>query len=353
MTHPRAAAPMLCQACRLRSSAQRRTISTLPIRLPSSQRPAAQAPISSSSPSSFSITTARQASSPRYHSTTASFSSTSSSSSSSVSPEEVAHFNALASSWWDPYGPSRLLHQMNPLRHDFIRECIRDGAPSTAPSHSIYDLLPRTYLDIGCGGGIFAESAARLPTTTSVTAIDPSAEVLAVARAHARHDPVVFERLNYRQASIEDLAAEVTPSADGKSTGAPLYDMVTLFEVIEHVATDPAAFVDQCGQLLRPGGWLVMSTMARTWTSWLTTVVAAEDVLGIVPRGTHDWNKYINADELEAFFAPGAPASRTAVWQNARFQGVAYVPGLGWKVVPGGEKLGNYFFAVQKADISR
>ncbi|CAK7267656.1 Hexaprenyldihydroxybenzoate methyltransferase, mitochondrial [Sporothrix epigloea] len=241
---------------------------------------------------------------------------------------------------------------MNPLRHDFLRECIRDGALSTAASQSLHDLLPRTCLDVGCGGGIFAESIARLPTTTSVTAIDPSAEVLTVARTHARHDPVVFERLQYRQTSIEDLAAE---QAAATISGLPehLYDMVTLFEVIEHVATDPAAFVDQCGRLLRPGGWLIMSTMARTWTSWLTTVVAAEDVLGIVPRGTHDWNKYINADELEALFAPGAQASRTAVWQNARFQGVAYVPGLGWKVVPGGERLGNYFFGIQKADLSK
>ncbi|CAK7223318.1 Hexaprenyldihydroxybenzoate methyltransferase, mitochondrial [Sporothrix curviconia] len=361
-------APMMRQAYRLRPNTQRCSIAASSIRISNTQRPASRAPISSSSFSS-SNATAPQASLPRHHSTTASpssasasTSSASSSPSSSVSPEELAHFNALASSWWDPYGPSRLLHQMNPLRHDFIRECIRDGAPpSNAPSQSIQDLLPRTYLDIGCGGGIFAESAARLPTTTSVTAIDPSAEVLAVARAHARHDPVVLERLQYRPASIEDLAREAASSsssgADGKAQKekkeALLYDMVTIFEVIEHVATDPAAFVDQCGRLLRPGGWLVMSTMARTWTSWLTTVVAAEDVLGIVPRGTHDWNKYINADELEAFFAPGAPASRTAVWQNARFQGVAYVPGLGWKVVPGGEKLGNYFFAVQKADVSR
>ncbi|CAK7205536.1 Hexaprenyldihydroxybenzoate methyltransferase, mitochondrial [Sporothrix eucalyptigena] len=344
MAHPRATAPILRQACRLQPSAPRRNINTSLFYITNSQRAAPRALTSST-------VTAQQTSSLRHHSTTSSPSSPLSSSS-SVSPEEVAHFNALASSWWDPYGPSRLLHQMNPLRHDFIRECIRDGVPSTAPSHNIQDLLPRTYLDIGCGGGIFAESAARLPTTASVTAIDPSAEVLSVAQAHARQDPVVFERLQYRQASIEDLAAEA--AASEAKTGQPtLYDMVTLFEVIEHVATDPGAFLDRCGRLLRPGGWLVMSTMARTMTSWLTTIVAAEDVLGIVPRGTHDWNKYLNADELEAFFAPGAPASKTAVWQNARFQGVVYVPALGWKVVPGGEKLGNYFFAIQKADTSR
>ncbi len=235
---------------------------------------------------------------------------------------------------------------MNPLRHDFIRQCVQSSAP--APSaQSVEDLLPRRYLDIGCGGGIFAESAARLPTTTSVTAIDPSAEVLAVARAHARRDPALRERLRYRQASVEDLGS-AGPEADAQT--AALFDMVTLFEVVEHVATDPGAFLDRCGRLVRPGGWLVLSTMARTWTSWLTTVVAAEDVLGIVPRGTHDWNKYINAAELEAYFAPPAAAGAAATWKNARFQGVVYVPGLGWQVVPGSEKLGNYFFGIQKAE---
>ncbi|ERT01904.1 3-demethylubiquinone-9 3-O-methyltransferase [Sporothrix schenckii ATCC 58251] len=347
MAHPRAAAPMLRRACRLRQSASKLNFTTATAeahQLPSCQRLVRRA-------SRVSTATAAQCS--RHHSTTSTSTASSASSASeppfsSVSPEEVAHFNALASSWWDPFGPSRLLHQMNPLRHDFIRACIRDAAffsPATTSAQPMDDLLPRTFLDIGCGGGIFAESAARLPTTTSVTAIDPSAEVLAVARAHARRDPVVFERLQYRQMSVEDLAA-------AEAASQPLYDIVTLFEVLEHVATDPGAFLDRCGRLLKPGGWLVLSTMARTWTSWLTTVVAAEDVLGIVPRGTHDWNKYINADELEAFFAPGAPAYATATWQNARFQGVAYVPGLGWKVVPGGEKLGNYFFAIQKADTS-
>ncbi|OAA61065.1 3-demethylubiquinone-9 3-methyltransferase [Niveomyces insectorum RCEF 264] len=283
-------------------------------------------------------------------------SSSPSSSSSSVSPDEVAHFNALASTWWDPYGPSRLLHQMNPLRHDFIRTCVQqdDASPSPSPSPSSSSVssvtdarqLPRHYLDVGCGGGIFAESAARLPTTMSVTAIDPSAAVLAVARAHAQRDPVLQQRLQYRQAAIEDLSNS-SSSSDAAATAR--YDVVTLFEVLEHVATDPATFLAQCGRLVRPGGWLVLSTMARTWASWLTTVLVAEDVLGIVPRGTHDWRKYVNADELRAYFAPGAPAAAATTWQRATFQGVMYVPGLGWQVVPGGEQLGNYFFGIQKA----
>lgn len=264
---------------------------------------------------------------------------------SSVSPEEVAHFNGLAAAWWDPYGSSRLLHQMNPLRHDFIRLCLGQEARAAAAAARI--------LDVGCGGGIFAESAARLASTTSVTAIDPSAEVLAVARRHARRDPVLQHKLHYVQASIEDMevgaSASASASAGQPATAGP-FDMVSLFEVVEHVATDPGAFLAQCGRLLRPGGWLVGSTMARTWVSWLTTIVAAEDVLGIVPRGTHDWHKYINTDELAAHFDPrtGAACADGTAWDSLTFQGVAYLPGLGWQVVPGSEKLGNYFFGIRK-----
>ncbi|EFX02584.1 3-demethylubiquinone-9 3-methyltransferase [Grosmannia clavigera kw1407] len=272
--------------------------------------------------------------------------SSSSTTASSVSPEEVAHFNGLAAAWWDPHGSSRLLHQMNPLRHDFIRHCLGQEEP-----------LPGRILDVGCGGGIFAESAARLTSTTAVTAIDPSAEVLAVARTHARRDPVLQHKLHYVQASIENMTAgshgspdAASPSSASLSSTTGPFDMVTTFEVVEHVATDPGAFLAQCGRLLRPGGWLIGSTMARTWISWLTTIVAAEDVLGIVPHGTHDWAKYVNPDELAAHFAPGtgAACSQGTTWETLTFQGVAYIPGLGWQVVPGSEELGNYFFGIRK-----
>lgn len=221
---------------------------------------------------------------------------------------------------------------MNPLRHDFIQSC-RASVPD-APSDA-YPATGLRFLDIGCGGGIFAESAARLATTTSVTAIDPSPEVLSVAKAHARRDPALRTKLQYLNTPIEALPAPSDPQREG-------YDVVSVFEVVEHVA-NPAAFLDRVAPFVRPGGWLVLSTIARTWTSWLTTNVMAEDVLRIVPRGTHDWNKYINEDELRHHFI----AARTG-WSEPRCMGVVFLPGVGWKVVSGSEKFGNYFFAVRK-----
>jgi polyprenyldihydroxybenzoate methyltransferase / 3-demethylubiquinol 3-O-methyltransferase len=219
---------------------------------------------------------------------------------------------------------------MNPLRHDFIQRChaSQPGGPP-APDRKL------RYLDVGCGGGIFAESAARLASTAHVTAIDPSPEVLNVAKRHARTDPAlaVGGKLEYRNATIETLPS---PAGDEQ-----LYDVVALWEVVEHV-DHPAAFLDQCGKFVRPGGWMVMSTIARTWMSWFTTNFVAEDLLGMVPKGTHDWSKYIQEEELQGHFMkrPG--------WSHPRVMGVVYVPGLGWKEVSGSEKIGNYFFGIRK-----
>lgn len=211
---------------------------------------------------------------------------------------------------------------MNPLRHDFINGCLNSqlDQPKT-------DAL--SYLDIGCGGGIFAESAARLHSTQSVTAIDPTPQCVAVAKGHARKDPALSSKLIYKQSSIEQLDIP----KDG-------YDIVSVFEVIEHI-DQPAAFLEKVQPFVKPGGWLVMSTIARTCMSWLTTNLMAEDVLRIVPKGTHDWNKYINENELRAYFAGKG-------WNSPRVMGVVYVPGLGWKEVSGSEKVGNYFFAVRR-----
>lgn len=133
---------------------------------------------------------------------------------------------------------------------------------------------------------------------------------------------------------IEQLPTPKTPQDS--------YDVVSVFEVIEHVSY-PAQFLDLCTPFIKPGGWLVLSTIARTWMSWLTTNVVAEDLLRIVPRGTHDWRKYINEEELRSHFLQ----KRTG-WAEPRCMGVVYVPGLGWKEVSGSEKIGNYFFAVRK-----
>ncbi|KAG0648722.1 Polyprenyldihydroxybenzoate methyltransferase [Hyphodiscus hymeniophilus] len=245
---------------------------------------------------------------------------------SSVNPTEVSHFNALASTWWDPHGSSRLLHLMNPLRHDFIQGC-----------HASQPLPPPTsglrYLDIGCGGGIFAESAARIPSVGNVTAIDPSPEVLAVAKGHARRDPALHGKLTYLNTSVEGLPRP--------KSAMEQYDVLSLFEVIEHI-THPSEFLDTCAPFVKPGGWVIMSTIARTWMSWLTTKVVAEDIVGIVPRGTHDWEKYINEEELRGYFL------KERGWNSPRVIGVIYVPGVGWREVKGSEKVGNYFFGIRR-----
>ena len=250
--------------------------------------------------------------------------------SSSVNPTEVSHFNALASTWWDPHGPSQLLHLMNPLRHDFITSCLLSASQSATTQKL-------RYLDVGCGGGIFAESAARLPTTASVTAIDPSGDVLSVAKSHALKDPMLQEpgRLQYLNKSIESLA--VPKSIEEQ------YDVLTLFEVIEHI-DQPAPFLNSCLSFVKPGGWLVLSTIARTWTSWLTTKFIAEEVVRLVPRGTHDWEKYINEDEMGRFFQNKGCGGDNAI----KVVGSIYVPGFGWRMVRGGKRWGNYFFGVRK-----
>jgi polyprenyldihydroxybenzoate methyltransferase/3-demethylubiquinol 3-O-methyltransferase len=170
--------------------------------------------------------------------------------SSTVSQTEVSHFSRLASSWWDPHGSSRLLHLMNPLRHDFINSCLDPLDPNTK----------YTYLDIGCGGGIFSSSAARLPSTRSVTAIDPTQAVVAIAKAHQRSDPALSEpKLRYLNCAIEDLPLPLSGNKPAASTAA---DIITLFEVLEHI-NSPAQFLQTTIPHLQFGGYLISSTIAH------------------------------------------------------------------------------------------
>lgn len=117
-------------------------------------------------------------------------------------------------------------------------------------------------------------------------------------------------------------------------------------EVVEHVP-NPLLFLQQCMAHVRPGGWVVGSTIARTWTSYLVTKLVAEDILAIVPRGTHDWSKYVNADELASFFET-QPGWGGRAGEHIVFMGCIYVPGFGWRKVRGGEKVGNYFFGIRR-----
>lgn len=111
-------------------------------------------------------------------------------------------------------------------------------------------------------------------------------------------------------------------------------------EVVEHVP-NPHLFLKECMSHVKPGGWLIGSTIAKTWVSYMTTIFVAEDVLGIVPKGTHDWQKYVNAEDIQGW-------ARQEGWGDVKISGCAYVPGFGWREIGGGEKVGNYFFGIRK-----
>lgn len=229
---------------------------------------------------------------------------------------------------------------MNPLRFEFMQLLFEQDLSLGADAK-------RSYLDIGCGGGIFASACARHPRTTSVTAIDPTPACVQVAQAHQRRDPAIQPpKLTYLNTALEDL-----PAAEEGSK--QMFDVITLFEVLEHVSS-PSAFLDNAAQHLKPGGWLIGSTIARSPVSYITTKLIAEaPVVGVVPPGTHNWDQYINPDELQGWFEAQTEAhgdgSGAAQWGPFNKQGVIYVPALGWKVVPGSESYGNYFFGVQKS----
>jgi len=187
-----------------------------------------------------------------------------------VSPEEIARFDALAARWWDPAGPMRPLHRMNPLRIRWIDARVRRRLGG-----------PARVLDVGCGAGIAAEALARRGHT--VLGIDAAGEALAAARAHAEGKAL---SLAYRDAVAADLLA------DGLR-----FPVITALEVIEHVPA-PSAFIAELAALLEPGGLLFLSTINRTKRSFVAAKVAAEYVFRWLPVGTHDWRKFITPTEL-------------------------------------------------------
>jgi 2-polyprenyl-6-hydroxyphenyl methylase / 3-demethylubiquinone-9 3-methyltransferase len=186
-----------------------------------------------------------------------------------VDAQELAKFSDLAHRWWDPESEFRPLHQINPLRLDWIDQ--------------LAGLAGKRVLDVGCGGGILAESMAR--RAGQVTGIDLAAKPLGVARLHALEAGV--ENLQYREIATETLAAEQPAH----------FDVVTCMEMLEHVP-DPAAVVQACSQLLRPGGWAFFSTLNRNPKSFLFAIVGAEYVLGLLPKGTHEYARFIRPSEL-------------------------------------------------------
>lgn len=187
-----------------------------------------------------------------------------------VDPDEIAKFDALASRWWDPNGEFRPLHEINPLRLDYIRQRA--------------ELEGRRVLDVGCGGGILTESMAQ--RGAHVTGIDLAEGPLAVARLHQAESGT---SVDYRSASAEDFAAEHPQE----------FDVVTCLEMLEHVP-DPDAIVNACATLVRPGGEVFFSTINRNPKSFLLAILGAEYLLRLLPAGTHEYDKFIRPSELES-----------------------------------------------------
>ena len=190
-----------------------------------------------------------------------------------VDAAEIEKFSALAQGWWDPRGASRPLHELNPLRLQYVQRI--------AAARGL-DLAQRRVVDVGCGGGILAESMAR--TGARVLGIDLAAPLIEVAGLHALEAGVT---LDYRVVSAGDLAAEL-PGA---------FDLVTCMEMLEHVP-DPAAMLGELARLVRPEGDVVVSTLHRTPLAFLVAIVGAEYVARVLPRGTHEYLKFIRPSEL-------------------------------------------------------
>jgi 2-polyprenyl-6-hydroxyphenyl methylase/3-demethylubiquinone-9 3-methyltransferase len=203
---------------------------------------------------------------------------------------EIAKFQALASRWWDPESEFRPLHQINPLRSDWI-ERLAGG------------LVGKTAIDVGCGGGILAEAMAR--RGAKVTGIDLADKSLKVAELHGLESGVA---VRYELISAEAMASREPGS----------FDIVTCMEMLEHVP-DPASSIAACAQLAKPGGWVFFSTLNRNPKSFLFAIVGAEYLLNLLPKGTHDYGKFIRPSELIGY-------ARRAGLEQAALMGLTYNP---------------------------
>ena len=226
-------------------------------------------------------------------------------------PAELAKFSELAHRWWDTESEFRPLHQINPLRLDWIN--------SYAP------LAGKKVLDIGCGGGILADSMAR--KGAEVLGIDLSTKALRVAQLHALEAQT--PRVSYREVSAEALASEAPAQ----------FDVVTCMEMLEHVP-DPASVVNACSQLVKPGGWVFFSTLNRNAKSFLFAIVGAEYVLNLLPRGTHEYAKMIRPSELAHF-------CRNASLELRHTRGLEYNP-LNKRYSLSNDTSVNYLLATQR-----
>jgi 2-polyprenyl-6-hydroxyphenyl methylase / 3-demethylubiquinone-9 3-methyltransferase len=199
---------------------------------------------------------------------------------STVDADEVARFSAFAAEWWDPRGKMAPLHKFNPVRLGYIRDrACRHFSRDTKRLDCLKDIR---ILDIGCGGGILSEPLARIGA--DVIGADPSEENIAAARAHAEDSGVTVD---YRATTAEALA-----------DAAERFDIVLAMEVVEHVA-NVNLFVRRCSEMVKPGGLMIAATINRTLKSFALAIIGAEYVLRWLPRGTHQWDKFVTPNELE------------------------------------------------------
>ena len=204
---------------------------------------------------------------------------------SSIDPAEVERFSRLAAEWWDPKGKFAPLHKFNPTRLSFIRDqALRRFRRDSAARQPFEGLR---LLDIGCGGGLLCEPMSRLGF--SVTGVDASERNIGTASAHAAEQGL---QIDYRASTAEALVA----------AGEPPFDVILNMEVIEHVA-DPAAYLQDCARLLKPGGLMIVATLNRTLKALALAKIGAEYILRWLPVGAHDWNKFLKPDEIRDFLS--------------------------------------------------
>jgi 2-polyprenyl-6-hydroxyphenyl methylase / 3-demethylubiquinone-9 3-methyltransferase len=220
-----------------------------------------------------------------------------------IDAHEAAHFGTLAADWWNPKGSSAMLHKLNPPRLRYLREAIDEHWGSDSSDFTPLD--GKTAIDVGCGAGLLAEPLARLGA--AVTGLDAAQENIGAARAHAAS---VGLDIDYRHGGVEGLAGET-------------FDLVTSMEVIEHVS-DVDAFIAGLVRALAPGGLMILSTPNRTPLSRLAMITIGEGA-GIIPRGTHDWERFLTPDELTERLA-------AAGLRVANLRGLSFSPMLGFHI---------------------
>ncbi len=198
-----------------------------------------------------------------------------------VDPAEIAKFEAMAAEWWDPNGKFKPLHMLNPCRLDYIVDQISAEFSRDPRQPKPFEGL--RILDIGCGGGLLCEPMARLGAT--IVGVDAALRNIPVAEAHAKQSGL---EIDYRHTTAEDMAA------NGEQ-----FDVVLNMEVVEHVA-DPLAYLTACQELLKPGGLMICSTINRNPKSYMMAIIGAEHIMRWLPKGTHEFSKFITPDELFA-----------------------------------------------------